>query len=221
MRAFDSIKKHGHVKLLSILTLWLFQVSAIIGISLGHQDWFISKTPMNLLIMAILLILNFPINTRAKIVVSLLFFSISYSLEWIGVHFGFLFGEYSYGQNLGIKADDVPLLIGVNWMLLIFATAAIADRLVNNIFLKIILGSFLMVFLDFFIEASAPIFDFWTWSLEYAPLRNYVAWFIISIIMHFIYRQFRIKGDFTFSSHLYAAQLVFFGYFYAFYFHVL
>jgi uncharacterized membrane protein len=216
MNSFDIIQKKGHLKLLSIFTLWLFHVSAIIGISLGHRDWFIGKTPMNLLILAILLMLNFPINNRVKIVVSLLFFSISYALEWIGVHFGFLFGEYSYGQNLGLKVDEVPLLIGVNWMLLIFATAAIADKLVNNNFLKIILGSSLMVFLDFFIETSAPIFDFWAWKLAYAPLRNYLAWFIISIIMHFIYRQSKIKGDFTFSSHLYVAQLIFFGYFYAF-----
>jgi uncharacterized membrane protein len=216
MNALDIFKKNTHLKSLSIFIIWLFQLSAIIGISLGYQDWFISKTPLNLLIMVTLLTLNFPIDTGKKIAIASIFFAVSILLEWIGVHVAFLFGAYSYGQNLGIKADGVPLLIGINWVVLIFSTAAIADRLVQNNFLKIMLGASLMVFLDFFIETSAPPFDFWTWELGYAPSRNYVAWFVISVALHFIYRQSKIKGDFIFSCHLYAAQLVFFGYFYGF-----
>ena len=30
--------------------LWLFQFSAIVGIVLGFQDWFIEKTPLNLIL---------------------------------------------------------------------------------------------------------------------------------------------------------------------------
>ncbi len=216
MIALYTIKKYSQVRPISIFVLWLFQVSAIIGISLGYLDWFISKTPLNLIIMSTLLVMNFPIDNRKKVSIGLLFFVVSFALEWIGVHYGFLFGKYSYGQNLGLKADGVPLLIGINWLLLIFATAAIADKLMKRDFSKIILGASLMVILDFFIETSASVFDFWTWELGYAPFRNYVAWFAISALMHLIYRQSKIKGDFIFSCHLYAAQFVFFGYFYAF-----
>jgi putative membrane protein len=216
MSTLEINTKNSAIKLLSVFILWLFQGSAIIGISLGYHDWFIGKTPLNLMIMATLLILNFPIHHKKTIVLALLFFAVSFILEWVGVHYGFLFGEYSYGQNLGVKLDEVPLLIGINWTVLIFCTAAIADRLVSHPVSKIILGASFMVFLDFFIETSAPLFDFWSWELGYAPLRNYIAWFVISAALHFVYRQSKIKGDFNFSCHLYAAQLVFFGYFYVY-----
>ena len=109
------------IKPLSIFILWLFQLTAIIGVSIGFKDWFISKTPLNLLITFCLLILNFRIDTVKKIIYSLSIIIISLFVEWVGVKYGFLFGEYKYGHNLGYKIDGVPLLIGVNWLLLLFS----------------------------------------------------------------------------------------------------
>lgn len=216
MIALNIVKNNSHLKSLSIFIIWLFQLSAVIGISMGHYDWFISKTPLNLIIAAVLLTIHFPIDNFKKAVVALVIFASSLLIEWIGVHFGFLFGVYEYGKNLGLKIDGVPLLIGVNWAVLILSTAAIADRWVKSILLKVLLGALLMVFMDFFIETSAPPFDFWIWDSGAAPLRNYVAWFMVSLILHYAYHRTKIKGDFTFSCHLYAAQLVFFIYFYGF-----
>ncbi len=216
MNRMTIITRDITIKSFSIFVIWLFQLSAIIGISLGHYHWFISKTPLNLAITALLLIINFPIDNSKKILVASIFFASSLFIEWLGVHFGFLFGVYEYGRNLGYKIDGVPLLIGINWAVLILSTAAIADKLVQNTFLKITVGALLMVFIDFFIETSAPPFDFWIWELGAAPMRNYLAWFIISIVLHFIYHRTRMKGDFSFSCHLYAAQLLFFIYFYGF-----
>jgi uncharacterized membrane protein len=216
MSVLDIVKKNSNLKSLSIFIIWLFQLSAIIGISMGHYDWFISKTPLNLVITAVLLVINFPIDNPKKIVVASIFFTFSLLIEWIGVHFGFLFGVYEYGKNLGLKIDGVPLLIGVNWAVLILCTAAIADKWVKPILLKVLLGASLMVFIDFFIETSAPPFDFWIWTSGAAPFRNYIAWFIVSALLHTFYHRTKMKGDFTFSCHLYAAQLLFFIYFYGF-----
>jgi uncharacterized membrane protein len=96
------------------------------------------------------------------------------------------------------------------------ATATIADRWVKPFYFKVLLGSLLMVFIDFFIETSAPPFDFWVWASGAAPLRNFIAWFIVSLFLHSAYYRTKMKGDFTFSCHLYIAQLVFFVYFYGF-----
>jgi len=216
MNGLTIIEKRINSKSLSIFVIWLFQLSAIIGISLGYTDWFISKTPLNLIITALLLIINFPIDSLKKLIVTLVIFASSLLIEWVGVHFGFLFGVYEYGQNLGLKIDGVPLLIGVNWAVLILSTAALADRWVNPIFLKVLLGALLMVFIDFFIETSAPSFDFWNWASGAASIRNYISWFIVSGLLHTVYHQTKMKGDFTFSFHLYAAQLLFFIYFYGF-----
>ncbi|MFM9840947.1 MAG: carotenoid biosynthesis protein [Cyclobacteriaceae bacterium] len=216
MSTLDIVKKNSNLKSLFIFIIWIFQLSAIIGISLGHYDWFISKTPLNLIITAVLLTIHFPIDNFKKVVVALVIFTSSLLIEWIGVHFGFLFGVYEYGRNLGLKIDGVPLLIGINWAVLILSTAAIADKLVGNSFLKITVGALLMVFMDFFIETSAPPFDFWIWASGAAPLRNYISWFIVSVLLHTFYHRTKMKGDFTFSCHLYAAQLLFFIYFYGF-----
>ena len=208
--------KSIHIKSWAIFVIWLFQVSAIIGISLGFQEWFITKTPFNLLLTALLLFLYYPIDSFRKAIPVMVIYMASILVEWVGVHFGFLFGAYAYGSNLGFKIDGVPLLIGVTWATLILCTAAIADRVVKPTYLKVLLGALLMVFIDFFIERSAPPFDFWIWADGAVPLRNYIAWFGVSLVLHGFYHHQKMKGDFTFSSHIYAAQLFFFIYFYGF-----
>lgn len=204
-------------RFVSIAIIWLFHLSSMVGIYLGYFDWFIEKTPINLMLLGILLFFQFPIDTKRKIYLVLLFFSVGMLAEWIGVHYGYIFGNYQYGSNLGPKLDGVPLLIGLNWVILTMSTAAIASRLMKNNLGKIILGAILMVGLDIFIEQVATLLDYWTWEEGSAPFKNYVSWFIISLLLHLSYNKLRIKGNFTFSLHLYAAQLIFFVFLYGFY----
>ncbi|MBK7882949.1 MAG: carotenoid biosynthesis protein [Chitinophagaceae bacterium] len=44
---------------------------------------------------------------------------IGIAVEIIGVKTGFLFGNYSYGIVLGPKIQSVPILIGINWFIII------------------------------------------------------------------------------------------------------
>ncbi len=199
---------------LSIFTVWLFTISGIIGMSIGYYEWFIVKTPLNLLVLFGLLVINFPINDVKKIGIAILFFVAGFMVEWLGVRYGILFGVYTYGSNLGPKIDGVPLLIGVNWAMLTLASAAIAQHFLTKKWFRAAFGALLMVSLDFFIEPAAPLFDFWTWDLGYAPLQNFVAWYIISFLLHLIYTNTNIKGEFRFSLHVFLAQFVFFLYFF-------
>ena len=196
--------------------IWLFHISGLIGITLGYQDWFVTKTVLNLSIVTVIFILFFPIDTKLKAIVAILFFAVGFGVEWIGVHYDFLFGAYDYGDNFGAKFFEVPWLIGVNWMLLTFVTGAIADKFISNFWVKIAFGASLMVFLDFFMEVTAPIFDFWIWEEGAAPLRNYITWYALAFVLHFIFQKNRIKGNTTLALHIYLAQLVFFVYFYVY-----
>ncbi|MEL7162543.1 MAG: carotenoid biosynthesis protein, partial [Bacteroidota bacterium] len=83
--------------------------------------------------------------------------------------------------------------------------------------LRVIGGAALMIFLDFFMEHAAHRFDFWHFAGDLAPLRNYVAWFGIALLLHTLYQLARVRANVLFSGHLYAAQLVFFGYFFFYY----
>lgn len=201
---------------IAIGVLWLFHLSGIIGISLGFQDWFASRTPLNLLIMFIALIGFYPMNSIKKWGLFFCFGVLGILAEYLGVTFGLFFGEYTYGENFGLKIYGVPLLIGVNWALLTFICGAVANKMSDNVFLKSLLGTFMMLLLDLFMEKVAPIFDFWEFTGGYAPIDNYIAWGVISFIFHLVYHGFRIKGNFQISLHLYLVQLIFFSYFYVY-----
>ncbi|MEM8928076.1 MAG: carotenoid biosynthesis protein, partial [Bacteroidota bacterium] len=133
-------------------------------------------------------------------------------VEWLGANHSLLFGSYNYGNNLGIKIDGVPLFIGINWALLTFITGTLSSKVHHNIWVKSALGALLMVLLDFFMEQSAPSFDFWSFGDE-VPVDNYVTWFVLAFVFHFIYQKSKIQGNFLLSLHLFLAQTVFFGFF--------
>jgi len=205
---------------ISIFAIWLVTISGLIGIYLGHLDWFISKTPLNLILGATLLYWNFPPkNGLRSWMIWLIVYSIGMTVELIGVNTSLLFGNYHYGENLGIKIMGVPLLIGINWVVLIFLTAILAKRYISNKWLAILTGSILMVGLDFFIEPIAPIFDFWHWAEGYAPLRNFTDWFIVSFILQMIVRNDLTEESNSFPLHHLASQFVFFVFFYFYFKH--
>ncbi|GGG57803.1 hypothetical protein GCM10011414_29500 [Croceivirga lutea] len=196
----------------AIFLLWLFHISAIIGISIGYEDWFVSKTPLNLLVSALLFVFIYPINNLKKIGLLVTFFVIGMFVEWLGVNYSLLFGTYSYGNNLGIKVDGVPLFIGMYWALLTFVTAEIALLLTKNAWLKILTASLLMVVLDVFMEQLAPRFDFWSFG-EIVPLSNYITWFAVALLLQTIVYYSKVTGNRTIAIHLYLVQLLFFIYF--------
>jgi putative membrane protein len=199
---------------LAIGAVWLFHISGMIGISLGFYDFFLPKTPLNLLVGFFLLAAIFPINDRKSVLLTAIFFLAGMFVEWVGVQYGFLFGEYYYGENLGPKFQGVPWMIGINWAVLVLVTGAIASRWFNNFWVKIAIGAALMVGLDFFMEVSAPVFDFWDFGKNGAPLRNYVAWFFIAALLHALFQKYEMKGNYLFSLNLFLAQLLFFAYFF-------
>ena len=202
----------------SIFTIWLVTISGMIGIYLGHMDWFISKTPMNLTLGLLLLYWNFPPkNSQRSWMTWLIVYLIGMAAELVGVNTGLLFGTYHYGENLGIKVFGVPILIGINWVVLTFLTAHLSNRYIQNKWLAILCGSILMVALDFFIEPTAPIFHFWHWEGGYPPFRNFVDWFVISVILQVIVVNDLPEERTSFPIHHLVSQFVFFVFFYVYF----
>ncbi|MGD1945856.1 MAG: carotenoid biosynthesis protein [Croceivirga sp.] len=197
---------------LGIFLVWLFHLSGLIGITVGHQEWFIQKTPLNLLVCALLFLWIYPMDTGKKWMVFGFVFITGMFAEWLGANHSLLFGSYDYGKNLGPKLDGVPFVIGINWALLTFISAEITSKFSKHIWFKALLGAALMVFLDFLMEQSAPVFDFWSFGKE-VPLQNYITWYVLAYIFHLIFQKKRISGNYEFSLNLFLAQSTFFGYF--------
>lgn len=203
---------------LSVFLIWLVTLSGMAGICLGGADWFLPKTPMNLLLGAGLLLWNFPLkNGLQSLATWSLAFLLGMGVETLGVQYGLLFGEYHYGENLGPKVMGVPLLIGINWVVLTFLTAYVGRRLFRSDWLSVPFAAALMVGLDFFIEPIAPLFDFWHWAEGYAPLQNYAAWFGVALVMQLLVRREIPVREHPLPLHHFASQVVFFAFFYAIY----
>lgn len=190
--------------------IWLFHISGLLGIFLGSEAWFLEKTPLNLLVSFLLLLYvwTFPDLRQGLVIYG--FFVAGMFVEWLGINYGFPFGNYYYGENLGVKMDGVPYMIGINWAMLVLITGSISSQLIERKIFKILFGAFLMVFLDFFIEPNSARLDFWYWEGGRIPLSNYVGWFVTAALLHWIFQQTIKQLNFTFSLNLYIAQLIFF-----------
>lgn len=120
-------------------------------------------------------------------------FLIGMCAEWIGVHTGLLFGDYNYGPVLGPKVFAVPIIIGINWAMLSIVSAAMLHKLKLNFYLEVFVAALFMVFLDFLMEPVAIKLHFWNWKNNHIPFYNYVCWLLVSLLIQFAYRKWRLN----------------------------
>ena len=145
-------------------------------------------TPFNLIATAVMLLYcHRPYNSRFWLFAATTFLT-GFLVEVAGVHTGVVFGQYRYGPVLGWKLWEVPLVIGCNWLVLIYATRAVSEKLLKINWLQPLLAAALMVLIDLLIEPAAMRLDFWSWQGDTVPLRNYVAWFGVSLVLHVLFR---------------------------------
>ncbi len=198
----------------SVFLIWLFSISGILGIlNEDYTDWFLSKTPLNLLLTFVILIVNIE-NLKPKIIVALSTpFFIGFVTEALGVNYGLIFGNYAYGENLGYKVFGVPLIICINWALLTAVTADVAKLISKNRIFSSIIGGALMTILDLILEVSAPRFDFWEFEGAAVPLQNYIGWLITAFAAHLGYQYFKVNTNISISWHILISITIFFSVF--------
>lgn len=206
----------------------LFHFFGIIGILFWNKDLFIQATPLNLLLMFALLLW-----TQEKMNKSFLFFVgiaivIGFITEVVGVKTGLLFGNYSYGKALGIKFLQVPLIIGINWFIIVYCSGISIHTMLNKlvkgvsaqnqqlsaslkVFSVIIDGAILATLFDWLIEPIAIKLGFWHWNDGGTiPLYNYFCWFIISALLLTIFHFFNFSKQNKFAINLLLIQVMFF-----------
>jgi putative membrane protein len=108
-----------------------------------------------------------------------------YSIEWVGIHTGWPFGAYQYLFALGPKLMGVPLIIGINWILLSYGSLQVAKIFhgkTHPTWFLCIKASMLMLVMDAMIEPLCAQLGFWKWSWGFAPIQNYLAWFVFGFV---------------------------------------
>lgn len=187
-------------------------VVGIIGMAIPSvRPYFQLLTPFHLLTgLAVMFLFHTDWN-KAFVVFVFFAFIIGYGSEVMGVHTGFPFGNYSYGPVLGIKLFEVPLMIGVNWLILVYLTGHLFHQRVKNDLLASLLGALVMVGVDFLIEPVAVALDFWTWEGNIIPLSNYLGWLGTAFIIQMIYRKMKFQKNNKLSLHLLINMVAFFA----------
>lgn len=206
----SSIRSYKSAILIAILVI--FYTVGTVGLLLPeHKEKFLSLSFFNLMLSFTVMFLGRKTQIQKFIAFLVLCFAVGMTVEWIGTKTGLLFGEYWYGKNLGIKLAGVPLVIGLNWGILVVCSASLVGRLKWPLYFKVILAALLMTGLDFLMEPVAMRSDYWNWKNDVIPIYNYVCWFFISIPLHWIYFKFELVEVNKVFDTLFLLLIVFFG----------
>lgn len=221
------IKRLSKYQIATFLAI-LFHFFGIIGMLFWNKNLFIQATPLNLLLMFVLLLWTQEDKNSSFILFVVIAVFIGFMAEVTGVHTGLLFGNYSYGKALGIKFLEVPLIIGINWFVIIYCSGisiqTVLHKLVKGvsvqnqklsaslkIFSVIIDGAILATFFDWLMEPIAIKLGFWHWNEGGAiPVYNYLCWFIISAALLTIFQFFNFRKRNKFAINLLLIQVMFF-----------
>lgn len=163
-------------------------LAGIAGLTFSaSKPLFQALTPLYLLLHVIVLFSFHNSFIRSFWAFSILTFLVGYFVELVGVHTGMPFGEYDYLNNLGPKLFQVPVLIGVNWLLLIYCCGIITDKISASKLFKALAGSCLMLLVDVLMEPVAIDLHLWRWQDSHVPVQNYGAWFVISFLLLLVF----------------------------------
>lgn len=135
----------------------------------------------------------------------------TFFIEVLGVKTGKVFGDYTYGNVLGIKILEVPVLIALNWGFVLIGIYSFVNKIkISSGFLKMVLISLVIVLFDLVLEPIAIKLNYWNWDQGYVPVQNYIAWFLIALYFSLVGMSFKISIDTKYISHYIFAQSMFF-----------
>lgn len=196
-------------EMLLVAILVIFHTVGLVGLTSEYRNDFLPLSFFNLTLSFVIVWFARYNRSTSWYIFVVVAFLIGMSVEWIGVHTGWLFGNYIYGENLGIKIAGVPLIIGINWVLLSVISSAVARRFTQNKIGLVFLGAMFMLLLDIVIEPVAIVSDYWVWSGD-IPFSNFITWFVVALFLQFIFVSLNLVERNKVALVLYMIQLVFF-----------
>lgn len=204
----ENVRKYP---VIMVVVISLYYLTGIIGLSLeSTRALFIALVPYTLLFSLYFLWLFQEVKNMRFYLAGLVIFIAGFAAEVIGVSTGVIFGEYSYGKTLGVKLLETPVIIGVNWLLLILSCWALTGLVLRRSWLRILAGSVLMVIYDIFLEPAAIRFDMWNWQGDIVPVQNYTGWFFTSALFFVILDISKTEMKNKIAPALFIIQVLFF-----------
>lgn len=174
------------------------------------SDLFIRLVPLHLLLMLLLMMISGYDRSTSILVFALVVYAAGFLVEVAGVKTGLIFGSYTYGRTLGTQIWNTPLLIGVNWLVLVYTTGVMLSVYQLSKYLLAFLGAGILVAIDILIEPVAIKYDYWSWAGGVIPLQNYIGWFFVAFLMFLFFNRMNFKKQNSSAIVLFVAQLCFF-----------
>jgi putative membrane protein len=205
-----------------------FHAIGLVGILFSENNFFIQSTPFNLLLSYFLLVWTHPEKNKSFYFFIGIVFIVGFLSEVVGVNTGLLFGDYHYTGVLGIQLIKVPILIAVNWFIIIYCSGICTHALLNKVIHRVAKdynepslklkamsvifdGASLAVLFDWLMEPVAIKLGFWTWGGDGSiPFYNYFCWLLISIFLLTIFNFFNFRKENKFAVNLLLIQALFF-----------
>lgn len=195
--------------------LILIYVSGAVGF-LIKPSFFSPFTPFTLVFTSLVFLIYQPITTLNYLVSFFAIAIIGFVSEVVGVKTGLVFGNYYYGSALGYQLLSVPLVICLNWALLINMGVLVAAYFSSKAIVVAFLSAVIVTSVDFLMEQVASRLNFWHFSNGLAGIHNYIAWFLIAFFTTFLLQQHLSKGNKKVAAIILLLQLFFFGVIYSF-----
>jgi bisanhydrobacterioruberin hydratase len=224
----SDLNKYTRVQIATTIAI-IFHMVGLIGILFFKSDLIIASTPINLLLMFGLIVYTQNTRNTSFYLFILFCFVIGICIEIIGTHTGILFGNYAYGNTLGAKVLNVPIVIGINWFVVMFCCGIAmhlmmytlvkkidADEVIKKPILKtisvIVDGATLALIFDWLMEPVAIHLGYWSWGgTGEIPIFNYACWFIFSMLFLLVFHFCTFDKQNKFALHLLLIQIMFFS----------
>ncbi len=205
-----------------------FHAIGLVGMLFTDNNFFVHSTPFNLLLSFFLLIWTHPEKNKSFYFFIGIVFIVGFLSEVVGVNTGLLFGDYHYSKILGIQLFQVPILIAVNWFIIIYCSGIGTHVLLNKVIHRVAKdynepslklkamsvifdGASLAVLFDWLMEPVAIKLGFWTWDGDGSvPFYNYFCWLLISILLLTVFNFFNFRKENKFAVNLLLTQALFF-----------
>ena len=189
----------------------LFYCVGVAGMLIPETfDLFKKLIPLALLLSFSLLFLFHTDFSQKTMMAFLLVYLSGFFVESAGVKTGEIFGSYYYGNSLGVKVLNTPLIIGINWLLLVYVSLSVTRQFKLNPAIQVVLTSLFMVGYDIIVEQMAPRLDMWYWAENQPPFKNYAAWFVLALIFSLVFKIFKLNTKNKLAPVILICQLLFF-----------
>lgn len=154
-------------------------------------------------ILGVLLHTIYTLGIKNTLIFIFLSSGIGFISEYLGVHYGYVFGSgYTYKMS-GIYLFNIPIIVLIYWYVFIYTGFIISNLILGkNIFLKSILGAYFVLAIDLFMEPMQIQMGNWVWhktGIYFGiPLSNFVGWYIVSFVSLLLFQlitKINIKKD--------------------------